>query len=301
VAVDANGVATAVAGGTAQVRATSQTVTGSAEVTVSTTGNVGTLMNKDFEDGRWAPMDNAFGTPSGPHAIVSDATNCSGQRCYRYTIPGTVFYSVNQWLVGNGQGFDELYWRYDFKITNIIRGQLKGSRFVDTNASDIGGTYYMGRAADGSSGIGFAFAAEASGVQLATGIWFGPRSSQFTNAGGRTYLENAATDGRYHRLMVHYQRNGSATPRVRFWIDGVPVVQPQGAALAIDGYTWGASQGGANWVNGAAGEPSWLVPATRGSSVKLGGLRLFDQMSSAGNSGFIYVDNMVVSSQPLQP
>ena len=301
VSVDGNGLATAVSAGTATVRATSQTVTGSAGVTVTTGGTVGTLMNKDFENGIWAPMDNAFGTPSGPHAIVTDAANCLGSRCYRYAIPGADLYAVNQWLLSPGRGFDEIYWRYEFKITNIIRGQLKGTRFVDTNSGDIGGMYFMGRAGDGSSGMGFAFASEASGVQLATGIWFGPRSTQFTNAGGRTWLENAATDGRYHRVLIHYQRNGTAQPRARFWVDGVPVVQPQGAALAMDGYTWGASQGGANWVNGNAGEPSWLVPASRGSNAQLAGLRMFDQMSSAGNSGFIYIDNIVVSSQPIQP
>ena len=300
--VDANGLVTALAAGSAQVRASSQTVIGTANITVSGGGGgSGNLMLKDFEDGTWAPMDRPFGAPTGPHALVSDPANCQGTRCYRYTMPGSDLYAVNQWWLNNGSGYDEVYWKYDFKLTNVVRGQLKGTRFVNTNSSDLGGVYYMGRSSDGASGMGFAFGSEAGGVQLAIGAWFGPRSSQFANAGGRTYLENAVASGAYHRIVIHYQRNGAAQPRARFWIDGVPVVQPQGPALAMDGYTWGASQGGANWENGAAGEPSWLVPAARGNSTQIAGLRMFDQMSSAGNSGQIFIDNIVVSTQPIQP
>ena len=301
--VSATGYVQAVGAGSATISATSEGVTGTASVGVTAPpvqGGTPNLWSKDFEDGSWSRMNAPFGAPSGPHALVSDATNCSGQRCYRYTVPSSALYSVNEFYVDGGRTYDELWWSVDFKLTNVIRGQLKGLRFTNGASSDLGGAYFMGRASDGSSGIGFAFGGEAGGVQLATGIWFGPRSTQFTNGGGVTYLENAISSG-YHRLTIHYQRNGASQPRVRFWIDGRPVVQPQGAALAIDGYTWGASQGGANWVNGNAGEPSWLVPSSRGSSAGIGGLRMFDQMSSSGNSGFIYVDNMRVSTTPIAP
>ena len=301
--VSATGYVTAVGAGSATISATSEGISGTATVSVTAppvSGGLPNLWSKDFEDGTWAFMSAPFGAPSGPHAIVSDPTNCSGQRCYRYTVPSGTLYSVNEFYVDGGRAYDELWWSVDFKITNVIRGQLKGLRFTNGASSDLGGAYFMGRASDGSSGIGFAFGGEAGGVQLATGIWFGPRSTQFTNGGGVTYLENAISSG-YHRLTIHYQRNGAAQPRVRFWIDGRPVVQPQGAALAIDGYTWGASQGGANWVNGNAGDPSWLVPAARGTTAQIGGLRMFDQMSSTGNSGFIFVDNMRVSSTPIAP
>ena len=277
-----------------------------------------TIGAKDFEDGSWNPFQNGANnapTSSGTrgHRLLNSAGVANGGSwAYQYDFvgDGSGYSSYLGWSWG--ASYDEMYWRYDFKITGPVTSELKGARYAGPGfagtGADLGGLYVHG-ASGGSSGLGFGIP-DWRNVIVPIGVFVGPMHASF-NGLLTQYAENLATNPVYHRILVHYQRNppGGGGPRARFWFDGRPIIQPVGSARSMSGYEWGTPQGGANWVapspsdpDYGANAPSWLVAVNRSSTVPINGHRLFDIINSGNTgTGHINLDNMAWSTKALQP
>ena len=282
-----------------------------------------TLGTKDFESGLWstAPaFTNGGGAAPGfngsigaGHRLVNDPASANGGAwSYQYDyVPSASEVGANAEAFrtsSTGANADEMYWRYDFKLTGTpITSQLKWTRFRGVN-NDLGGLY--GTGGGGTTHVAWAFGAEGApdaNFNFAIGISWGALPASLTAAGYTKYGENLLNDGKWHRMLVHLQRNnGMTNPRVRFWFDGIPIRQSPSSVMSAHGSqtttTAAWTPGNSNDPDYGANAPSWLTVGNRVNTVRIFTVDM-NVTLNAGNTGAgrINFDNMVWSTKPLQP
>ena len=278
---------------------------------------------KDFESGQWstAPaITNGGGAAPGfnsaisaGHRLINNAASANGGNwSYQYDyVPSAVEIGANAEAFrtsSTGADADEMYWRYDFKLTGSpVTSQLKWMRFRGAN-NDLGGLYGTGGA--GTTHIAWAFGADGvpdANFNHAIGLSWGPFPSALLAAGYTKYGDNLLNDGKWHRILVHLQRNNGVTnPRVRFWFDGVPIRQNPTSVRSAHGSqttttaTW--TPGSPNDPDYGANAPSWLTVGNRVNTVRIFTVDM-NVTVNPGNTGtgHINYDNMVWSTRPIQP
>ena len=278
---------------------------------------------KDFESGLWstAPaITNGGGAAPGfnsglsaGHRLINNAASANGGNwSYQYDyVPSAVEIGANAEAFrtsSTGADADEMYWRYDFKLTGSpVTSQLKWMRFRGAN-NDLGGLYGTGGA--GTTHIAWAFGADGvpdANFNHAIGLSWGPFPSALLAAGYTKYGDNLLNDGKWHRILVHLQRNNGVTnPRVRFWFDGVPIRQNPTSVRSAHGSqttttaTW--TPGSPNDPDYGANAPSWLTVGNRVNTVRIFTVDM-NVTVNPGNTGtgHINYDNMVWSTRPIQP
>ena len=282
-----------------------------------------TLGTKDFESGLWstAPaFTNGGGAAPGfngsigaGHRLVNDPASANGGAwSYQYDyVPSASEVGANAEAFrtsSTGANADEMYWRYDFKLTGTpITSQLKWTRFRGVN-NDLGGLY--GTGGGGTTHVAWAFGAEGApdaNFNFAIGISWGALPASLTAAGYTKYGENLLNDGKWHRMLVHLQRNnGMTNPRVRFWFDGIPIRQSPSSVMSAHGSqtttTAAWTPGNSNDPDYGANAPSWLTVGNRVNTVRIFTVDM-NVTLNAGNTGAgrINFDNMVWSTKAIQP
>ena len=282
-----------------------------------------TLGTRDFESGLWstAPaFTNGGGAAPGfnaatgfGHRLVNNPASANGGNwSYQFDyVPSATEVGATAEVFRTrttGADADEMYWRYDFKLTGTpVTSQLKWMRFGGANA-DLGGLY--GTGGGGTTHVAWAFGNEGAPVgnfNHAIGLSWGAFPASLLAAGYTKYGENLLNDGRWHRILVHLQRNNGVTnPRVRFWFDGVPIRQAPSAVMSAHGSQTTTT---ATWTPGSptdpdygANAPSWLTVGNRVNTARIFLINM-NVTVNGGNTGagHINYDNMVWSTKAIQP
>lgn len=280
------------------------------------------LASHTYESGTW-PVE--WKNTSINNVPPYNAGNSTGNqivaaRAYAGTYSRQFDYAANAAEVGqtgfgfynasNGAGplqLDEIYWLFHVRFDgNSPTTQFKWQRFKfsDADGIDAGGLYYS------FGHITWCFGSEASNQNCSLGLHKAAQTSGLNGLGYTAYATNLQNNATYHSIMVHLQRNpnGATTinPRVRFWWDGLPIIQPAGTAYEENGTTTIA----ATWVDGSgsdpdygASAPSWLTADTRSGGLKKIRYLEINGAVNAGNTGVgsFNIDNEYLSSVAIDP
>jgi uncharacterized protein YjdB len=269
--VDATGLVTVQAVGTAAITAAVEGKAGSAAVTGQSSGfaTPDVVNDADFE-ATWDGFTNGSGGDPVAHQGCTIGFDAAQQHHGAYSVK----YTWSEPQSGNtgapmwkalGSGYDRLWIRVYFRLASgwSISSVQKWIRFSAPGyGANLGGLYLL------SDGIGFNFDQEASAVAAV----IIPKASLTTDT--------------WHYIEVDYERNGDALPSAAFWLDGVQLSRPDGPDPVYGGtyLTW---SGGRLYPQGS-----------RGSSLQLGTMEMTGTLNAnAGSaSGTMWLDYVAVSS-----
>lgn len=206
--------------------------------------------------------------PSGIYTAVNDGVGNS--RCMRVTIPVTLDGGSISEAIGLDFGEDRtsVYAIAAFRIQSdeypTGDANIKGLRFHSTGIGN-NGEFYGG-------GFFWAFDWDGDQADLQLGISFAAQPSDQTSYGVVPYLENAA-DGQIHWIEMFYDRSvAGGFVEVSFWVDDVPVVQPEGPCFSSF-YGPSFEHPFSSWIGGEAGVTPSRIRVTRSAQ---GGTTLRD-------------------------
>lgn len=270
-----------------------------------------TIRDITFEGGDYSQVS---ATPGASHAIVNlgSVDPVLGQ-----------FVSRRSWTADTDQfssftdvwpsSSNEIWFRYRVRWNEMPLGSTgcKLLRFNSLNSNKTGLLWWTLSQIPAGEAMALTWASEGAGEMFPAlvGVFSVAPQSWWANSGHASAIIRGT--GTAFRITGHVQNAvnlGSprtSAQRVRFWVDGVPVVHPDNTdAMADQGYPTGwAAVNGWRWLApDGAGQPSWLTSAANSTATAFASAEMFDQLN-ATKSGNGSVDNggLAVSTLPLLP
>ena len=258
------------------------------------------LYSTDFEDaGRDREWD-VYGpgtsvTNAGGYQHIQAGCGVGGGRCLRLNVSGGSLYNRVGFVHANQQRVQRGFFRYAFRCAsgcqwdNTSGNNIKLHRFM----TDLGSWYGTVKLEGAMSPFW-----EGGESGLRAGLAWGTADSRWTWNNNPVTRQNLA-DGQWHTLEVEYDVNAGADARMRYWIDGLPVLLTPGSA------NWDG--GGGAWVTtrfvaATDGGPTWIQRARDGNTnAGVVGITFLETISQAANSGVLYIDNVAASTRRIGP
>jgi hypothetical protein len=176
-----------------------------------------------------------------------------------------------------------VFLRYYVRAQGTPAGNVKGIRFHNSANGNVGGLW--------AEGPFWGFDQEGEAVQVSSGISWGGSCSGVPCTGANL------ADGQWHSIEMDYDRNAGSYVEARLWVDGRPVILPNGPS-SWGGSAWASIQyvGG----NASQGVPT-TIRATRSGANTISDVSFFETISTASGSATVWIDDIAVSSQRIGP